>query len=176
MYFSCFLCLLSIITSADSVGKCISNYKELQENIFSRNVNKMELQNSFYPVNSLQPDTVVVTYRIYPDYFSTTGQNGEYIFRWSSAKTFTFIRPDLLALMSVYLYMESSTKVTLWIDPFCRATSNVTSFSDFCFTKISDRNHPIVILNQLTRNVSQLNCHFSVSLLIIIDIIVSIEP
>ena len=120
-------------------------------------MNKMELQNAFFPINSLRPDTVVVRYRIYPDYFSPTSQNGEYTFRWSSAKAFTFIRPDLLALMSVYLYMESSTEVTLWIDPFCNPKqffSNVTSFCDFCFMKINDRNHPIVILNQLTGNVS----------------------
>ena len=158
MYFSALLCLLSIITSADSVGNCISNYKELRENIFSRYENEMELQNAFYPVNSLRPDTVVVRYRIsHPDNPNPTSQNGEYIFRWSSVKAFTFIRPDLLALMSVYHYMEYSTEVTLLIDPFCKAKqffSNVASFSDFCFMKISDREHPIVILNQLTGNVS----------------------
>ena len=102
MYFSALLCLLSIIASADSVGDCISNYKELRENVFSRYKNKMELQNTFYPVNSLRPDTVVVTYKISsPDNPNPTSQNEEYIFRWSSAKAFTFIRPDLLALLSV---------------------------------------------------------------------------
>lgn len=144
------LATTTVVVSTDcNVTKCIknTNYTGIEQSLFSRTQNLVNLSQAFFPANRQPSISVVVTYQFEDD-------SEPVVYRWLDSPVNLLIHSDLLFYLSLTIYKVDVRYVTVTLDPiegFEDEEVNKTAPNSICQPSKLPGHH---LLNNLTVNVS----------------------
>ena len=142
--------------------ECITTYQQLERSIIGQDANINSMMDAFYPPNR-QPSIAANVYYFLDGLQEINRQNMDvpsydYAFRWSVSWVFAVIRPDLLQLLSLFLYHEHTPTIKIVVDPICGAKPTQSSLELLDETKTcsegANSSDLEMLLNKLTTHVS----------------------
>ncbi len=145
----------TVAVSTDcTLTECINNtnYTGIEQSLFSRPENLVNLRQAFFPTNRQPSISVDVAYMFKNDTSSIYKNTVRY--RWLDSPVNLIIRSDILFYLSLTIYKVDVRHVTITLDPiqgFENEKVNGTDLSYVCRPKDLPGHH---LLNNLTVNVS----------------------
>jgi len=132
--------LLPVLEARVGKCNCISNFPELEEEFLKRKQNLDSLNEAFFPPNRQLSIVVDMYFYFLPNTSSpsegSTLEDGsidddqptlehleleyyDYKFRWAASSVITFIGPDLLQVVSLHTFFDSTRRAKVIIPPIC---------------------------------------------------------
>ena len=163
--------------------KCLHSLDDFQVSLLNRSVNLISLQNAFYPANRQSSISFTVKYYLCNNNNSSEGSslscrdverwvsdlnsgrvpsvdyaaNFSYKFGWNASPVSLFIRPELLAALSLFTFRIEVPTVHIILDPICpdAITPDLLFGTSIDYFEICNNpTPPVELLNQLTQDVS----------------------